>query len=424
VTALVREAIRADERLRDVWVAGEVGRVTVSAAGHTYFTLKDDRSQLSCVWFRDDRSGSPFEPRPGLQIVVHGRLDVFDVQGIYQLYVSDLQPAGFGELAQRLEALRRRLAAEGLFDPGRKRPLPERPAVVGVVTSPSGAVIHDIRTVLERRWPLAELLISPCQVQGEGAAASIVHALGRIARWNEACRRRGREEEAVAVTIVARGGGSPEDLWPFNDEGVVRAIAGHPVPVVAGVGHEIDVTLADLAADVRAATPSAAASRVVPDRQEVLAGLARLRQRLDGLVGGRLAAARREVDAEGRVLGQFEPGARLTQARERVGYLLDRAREAVRSRVAAARQGRDALAIRLRTAGEGRLQRARAVLGESGRALAALGPQATLERGYALVRRADGLVVRDPHQAPPGTVLRIQVARGRFPARSMESEEG
>ena len=259
VTRAVRDLVRGDERLRDLWVEGEIGRVTVSTAGHAYFTLKDGRSQLSCVWFRDDRLASPFEAQTGLNVVAHGRLDVFEQQGVYQLYVSTVQPAGFGDLALRFEALKARLTAEGLFDTARKRSLPARPATIAVVTSLTGAVWHDIRTVIERRWPLDEVVVAPCQVQGEGAPASIVAALRRVERWHEACEAGGRRGDAPALTIVARGGGSLEDLWAFNDERVVRAVAAHPIPVVAGVGHEVDVTLVDFAADVRAPTPSAAA---------------------------------------------------------------------------------------------------------------------------------------------------------------------
>ena len=182
VTRAVRDAIRADASLRDVWVEGEVGRVTVSSAGHCYFTLKDERSQLACVFFRDDRLASPFEARTGLRVVAHGRVDLFESQGVYQLYVSSIQPAGFGDLALQFEMLKARLAGEGLFDSGRKRTLPYRPAVIGVVTSATGAVWHDICHVVSRRWPLARLVLAPCQVQGEGSAASVVPALDRLAR--------------------------------------------------------------------------------------------------------------------------------------------------------------------------------------------------------------------------------------------------
>ena len=286
------------------------------------------------MWFRDDRARSAFQPQTGLQVVVHGRMDVFEPQGALQLYVESLQPSGFGDLAVRFEQLKARLSAEGLFDAARKRPLPDRPAVIAVVTSPTGAVWRDVCNVLARRWPLARVVLVACQVQGEAAPASIVSALRRLERWIGEAEADGRPGDAPAVTILARGGGSLEDLWSFNDERVVRAIVAHPVPVVCGVGHEVDVTLADFAADVRAPTPSAAAELVVPDRADALAALRARRRRLDDLVRGGLAAAGREVAAERRLLDRLDPAVRLAESRERAGLLLDRATRATLARVA------------------------------------------------------------------------------------------
>jgi exodeoxyribonuclease VII large subunit len=395
--------------------------VTVSSAGHCYFTLKDERSQLACVFFRDDRLASPFEARTGLRVVAHGRIDVFEAQGHYQLYVSAIQPAGFGDLTLQFEALKARLAAEGLFDGARKRPLPDRPAVIGVATSATGAVWHDICHVVARRWPLARVVLSACQVQGDGAPASIVAALDRLARWGEQCRAEGRPEDAPAVVILARGGGSLEDLWSFNDERVVRAIVGHPVPVVSGVGHEVDVTLADFAADVRAPTPSAAAELVVPDRVEVLGGLAALERRARTRAMAALSGARVGMAAEGRALERLRPAAQLAQARERVGLLLDRATRCVRDELSRRRALDASLFARLAPSVDARIAVARMVLERDGAALAALGPQATLDRGYAIVKReADGAVVRQPGDAPAGQRLSIRVARGELMARVEE----
>jgi exodeoxyribonuclease VII large subunit len=421
VTRAVRDAVRSDPGLRDVWVEGEVGRVTISSAGHCYFTLKDDRSQLSCVFFRDDRLASPFEARTGLRVVAHGRVDLFEAQGVYQLYVTAVQPAGFGDLALRFEALKARLAAEGLFDSGRKRPLPPRPEVIGVATSATGAVWHDVCQVIGRRWPLARLVLAPCQVQGEGSAASVVAALDRLARWGEQCRTEGRLEDAPAVVILARGGGSLEDLWSFNDERVVRAVVAHPVPVVCGVGHEVDVTLADFAADVRAPTPSAAAELVVPDRVEVAAGVAELARRGRARVAAQMLAARAELTAESRALDRLHPAAQLAAARERAGYLLDRATRRLGDELAQHRTREAGLAARLGPTVDARLAIARTALGRSSAALAALGPQATLDRGYAIVRRAaDGAVIRHPADAPAGGLLAIRVAHGELAARVEE----
>jgi exodeoxyribonuclease VII large subunit len=345
-------------------------------------------------------------------------VDVFESQGLYQLYVSSIQPAGFGDLALRFEALKAKLAAEGLFDSNRKRPLPFRPAVIGVVTSATGAVWHDICHVVGRRWPLARLVLSSCQVQGDGAAASVAAGLDRLARWGDSLRAEGRGQEAPAVVILARGGGSLEDLWSFNDERVVRAVVAHPVPVVCGVGHEVDVTLADFAADVRAPTPSAAAELVVPDREEVAAGVAELDRHGRSCVLAAVTSSRNALAAEGRALDRLRPGAQLAQARERAGHLLDRATRAVRDEVARRRALQAGALARLAPVAETRLAVARAAVERNAASLQALGPQATLDRGYAIVRRAtDGLVVRDPGEAPVGARLSIKVARGDVAAR-------
>ncbi|MCU0483781.1 MAG: exodeoxyribonuclease VII large subunit [Chloroflexi bacterium] len=419
VTAAVRDRLRADGRLADLWVEGEVGRVTVSAAGHAYFTLKDERSQLACVFFRDDRLACPFEPRTGLRVVAHGRLDVFEPQGVYQLYVGSVQPAGLGDLGLRFEATKARLAAEGLFERARKRPLPARPATIGLVTSASGAAIHDVRRVLARRWPLATLVVATSLVQGEGAAATIVAALDRLARFGTAARASGADQEAPAVVIVARGGGSLEDLWPFNEEAVVRAIAAHPVPVVTGIGHETDVTLADFAADLRAPTPSAAAELVVPDRAELGVGLAARRRRLDEVTSGILAASGARVLAERRLLARLEPAVRLADARERAGRLLDRGNRAVTDRLRAAGGAVGQAGLRLGPALAAQIETRRGALRVASAGLAALGPGATLGRGYAIVRRADdGRVVREPGDAPVGAPLSLRLAKGTIAARS------
>jgi exodeoxyribonuclease VII large subunit len=441
VTRAIREHVRADDGLRDLWVEGEIGRVTVSTAGHAYFTLKDARAQLQCVWFRDERVRSPFQPQTGLQVVAHGRIDLFEPQGALQLYVDSLQPSGFGNLAIRFEQLKASLAAEGLFDATRKRALPPRPTTIAVVTSPTGAVWRDVCNVLARRWPLARVLLVACQVQGDGAPASVVAALRRLERWIAEAAGEGRAELAPAVTILARGGGSLEDLWSFNDERVVRAIAAHPVPVVCGVGHEVDVTLADFAADVRAPTPSAAAELVVPDRLEVLGVTRDAGRRASSAIVAALASAGRGLAAEQRVLDRLEPRARLASARERAGLLLDRAARAIDERLRSARVAEERLATRLgpvlparlametaalESAGRrapaavgARLVGARAGLARTGASLAALAPQATLGRGYAIVRRApDGAILREPDDAPAGTPLEIALARGTLAATS------
>jgi exodeoxyribonuclease VII large subunit len=440
----IRDRVRSDDRLRDLWIEGEVGRVTISTAGHAYFTLKDARAQLQCVWFRDDRIRSPFQPQAGLQVVAHGRIDLYEPQGALQLYVEALQPAGFGDLAVRFEELKARLAAEGLFDARRKRPLPVRPGTIAVITSPTGAVWRDVCTVLARRWPLTKVVLVACQVQGEGAPASIVAAFRRLERWVEVTTAGGETADTPQVTILARGGGSLEDLWSFNDERVVRAVVAHPLPVVCGVGHEVDVTLADFAADVRAATPSAAAELVVPNRLEALRAVAALGRQADGATGRRVAGAQRDMDHEHRALVRLDPVAQVASARERVGYLLERASTAVSARLSRSSRETERLAARLAPTLTGRLgldagrlvalgrrapdlvarrlAEARVGLAGTSASLAALAPQATLDRGYAIVRRADGAIVRDPAEAPPGTRLRLRVARGELDATAARDE--
>ncbi|HXI45433.1 MAG TPA: exodeoxyribonuclease VII large subunit [Candidatus Acidoferrales bacterium] len=417
VARVISATVRAEERLRDLWVEGEVGRVTISSAGHAYFALKDDKAQLQCVWFRDDRLRSAFQPQTGLRIVVHGRMDVYEPQGALQLYVESIQPSGVGDLAIRFEQLKARLAAEGLFEAARKRPLPPRPRAVAVISSPTGAVWKDVCNVLARRWPMVRAFLVACKVQGDGSAESIVMALRRVERYAEELRAAGRADEAPVLTIVARGGGSMEDLWSFNDERVVRAIVAHSLPVVTGIGHEIDVTLADFAADVRAPTPSAAAELVVPDRAEFAASLARGAERMHAAAGRTLAGATRDLAVEARALDRLDPAARLGASRQRAGELLDRASRAIRIRLLDATRSEDRLAASLPRLVASALASARSGVATAGAALTVLGPQATLDRGYAIVRRtADEAIVRAPTDAPGGTALDVRVAGGAFPA--------
>ena len=417
----IATTVRADELLRDLWVEGEVGRVTISSAGHAYFTLKDDRAQLQCVWFRDDRVRSPFQPQTGLRVVAHGRVDVYEAQGALQLYVDSIQPSGVGDLAIRFEQLKAKLAAEGLFATDRKRALPQRPRVVAVVSSPTGVAWKDVCHVFARRWPLVRVVLVACQVQGDGAAESIVRALRRLERYVDALAAAGRADEAPLLTILARGGGSMEDLWSFNDERVVRAVVAHTLPLVSGVGHEVDVTLTDFAADVRAATPTAAAELVVPDRVEYASALARGAERMRVAGVRAVTAAAREVDAERRVLDRLNPAARLASSRQAAGDLLDRATRALRVRLSNAATTEDRLASALPALASRLVAQRRGTLAEAGAALGVLAPQATLERGYGIVRNAeDGSIIRDPAEVRGGSRLRIRVARGEFPATADE----
>jgi len=412
LTSLVKGTLRSAPRLRDIWVEGEVGQVSISAAGHCYFTLKDDRAQLKCVIFRDERLMMPFEARTGLRLVAHGHLDVFEPQGAYQLYVESLQPSGFGDLALRFEALKAKLAAEGLFDSAKKRPLPQYPLTIGVVTSLSGAVLHDMRRVLARRWPVATVVVSACQVQGNGAAQTIVAALRRVSRWTDPTTG-----SATDVVILARGGGSLEDLWPFNDEAVVRAVAAHPCPIVVGVGHETDVTLAEFAADVRAATPSVAAELIVPSRVEERTRLETHAGRMRTATSRALADRRQQLTNETRALDSLRPDAILAAERERVGLLLDRAARVLQRRLeidgtALTRQSEMLPALAAR-----RLAVERAELGRQSASLSALSPYSTLERGYSIVRGPDGAVLRDSARVARGDAITVRLQHGELGAR-------
>jgi exodeoxyribonuclease VII large subunit len=322
-------------------------------------------------------------PADGQAFQLHGVVSVYPQAGKYQLVVDRVEPVGLGDLHQQFELLKAKLAAEGLFDAERKRPLPQWPRVIGVVTSAQAAALRDIAKVLARRWPLAELRVAPTLVQGEAAPAAIVAALGAIGR------------AGPEVVIVARGGGSIEDLWAFNDEGVARAIAACPVPVVSGVGHETDFTIADFVADLRAPTPSAAAELVTPDGEA-------LTQLVDDYAGRLAFVARRRLEAA--VLD-------LERLNRRLG-LASPARAVARHRDAV-RADRD----RLRRAVVGRLRLERSAVDGQGRRLAALSPEATLARGYAHVqRKTDGVTVRSTRDARAGATLVVRVADGRFEA--------
>ncbi|MDE3192139.1 MAG: exodeoxyribonuclease VII large subunit, partial [Chloroflexota bacterium] len=254
----IAEKLQTADDLKDIWVEGEVSERSISAAGHVYFTLRDNAGQIRCVLFATSAANVPLTPQDGMRLLAHGNVEVYIRGGQYQLRCDDLLPAGAGEAYVRLEALKRRLAAEGLFGQQRKRPLPAHPRRIGVVTSPVGAAWRDIQTVVARRDPRVEIVLAAAVVQGQEAAPSLVAALDGLAQLR-----------GLDAVILARGGGASEDLWPFNDEALVRAVARSPWPVCSGVGHETDVTLVDLVADVRASTPSAAAELAVPDASAV-----------------------------------------------------------------------------------------------------------------------------------------------------------
>jgi exodeoxyribonuclease VII large subunit len=384
----VRALLDGDPALADVWVEGEISTPSFPPSGHCFFTLKDAGSQVRAIIFREELGRSAVRPQHGMAVICHGRVRAYEPQGIYQLYVESITPAGAGDLHARYEQLRAKLAAEGLFDADRKRPLPRWPRRIGVVTSPIGAVWQDIRNVVRRRYPLVELVLSPTVVQGEAASPAVVVALKRVFA-----------QRGVDMVILARGGGSLEDLWAFNDERVVRTLATAPMPVLVGVGHESDVTLADFVADVRAPTPSAAAELAVPDGTQLPAILDRLRDRATSALIGQAAERRRWLTAETRALASAAPD--LGAARQRTADLVDRGYRAIAARI----------------------QHQRATLNGVGDGLRALGPAATLARGYAVARLSDGTIVREPAQAPVGERLEVVVAHGVLGTRVEETRD-
>ena len=365
-----------------VWVAGEVSNFSRPSSGHCYFTLKDDQAQIRAVIWRGVASRLRFDLHDGIELVCRGRVDVYGPRGSYQLIVEEAQPRGVGGLELALQRLREKLAAEGLFDRERKKPLPPFPRRVGFVTSPTGAAVRDFLEVLARRWQGVEVLVIPTRVQGEGAAEEIAGGI----------RAANRLATPLDALVVGRGGGSLEDLWSFNEEVVVRAIAASSVPVVSAVGHEIDVTLADLAADVRALTPSEAAERVAPSADDVGQRLRSLGGRLDGAIRRRVAWGRERLTLAAARRPLARPHALLEDRRRRLDELDQAAASAVR-----------------RTA-----ERRRSRLATAAAKLDSLSPLSVLSRGYSVTTNAStGDLVRDAAEVRSGDRIETRLADGQ-----------
>jgi exodeoxyribonuclease VII large subunit len=374
--------------LGTIWIQGEISNLSRPSSGHWYFSLKDRDAQLRCAMFRQRNTLARFAPKEGQLVLAYGRVSLYEPRGDYQLLVELIEDAGLGALQRAFEDLKARLAAEGLFALERKRALPSAPHRIGVITSPTGAAIRDILHVLARRFPAAAVLIYPAPVQGAAAAAALVAAL-ELAASRAECQ----------VLILARGGGSLEDLWAFNDERLARAILRCPIPVVTGIGHEIDFTIADFVADMRAPTPSAAAQLVVPDAGVWLHRLAQLAARFAAAARRALRSEQTRLDALLRRLQQAHPGARLLQHSQRLDELETRLRLALRSRLAGS-------AARLDSAA---------------RALQAVSPLATLGRGFAVVTRsADGALITAAEQLAVGERFDARLAQGSVRAAVLE----
>jgi exodeoxyribonuclease VII large subunit len=430
VSRLNREVrVLLERGFGSLWLEAEISNFSRPSSGHWYFSLKDAAAQVRCAMFRQRNMLARFTPRDGQKVLVRARIGLYEPRGEYQLLVDHIEDAGLGALKRQFEELSARLAAEGLFAAERKRPLPALPRRIGVITSPTGAAVRDIVHVLARRFPAAAVLIFPVAVQGAQAAAEITAAVALAGRRGD-----------CDVLIVARGGGSLEDLWAFNDEALARAIVASPIPVVSGVGHEIDFTIADFAADVRAPTPSAAAEIVVPDGGEWLKALRAGEARLTQAMRRRLQDGRERLRWLNGRAALVSPAARLAQQMQHLDVLENRLVRALRQRYTDLRSAwmeacgrlwraspvtrvRDgaarhrALVVRLQAAQRRRLGTARERLLPLLRTLQAVSPLATLERGYAIVSRVDGTILRDAADAAPGTFIEARLATGRLRAK-------
>ena len=430
VSALAAQlAAVMEEKFPAVWVEGEISNFKVYGSGHAYFTLKDEGAQLRCVLFRNRSRRVRFEPKDGLHVLAFGAVEVYPQRGEYSLVVELLEPRGLGALQLAFEQLKQRLQAEGLFDPGRKRPLPRFPRKIGIVTSPSGAALRDMLRVIGRRFGGIHIVLAPARVQGDGAAAEVAQGVRELNALG-----------GVDVIIVGRGGGSLEDLWAFNDEMLARTIAASKVPVISAVGHEVDVTIADFVADVRAATPSNAAELVVKEKRAVVESLAALAVRLRRGIGRALAGHRDRLERtrERRVLTDparplrdldrrlDDARARLRQAALAVvgrgGHRLELAARGLRAQSPVARtlNGRRALTDfhgRLERGVHRALDRARHRLGAGAGRLDSLSPLAVLSRGYSLTRTPDGRIVRAWRDVAAGDAVQVLLHDGSLDCR-------
>ena len=432
LTAEVRDLLELE--FGDVWVMGEISNARTAPSGHHYFTLKDGEAQLRAVCFRQQARYLKVKPQNGLAVMARGRISVYEARGEYQLYVELLEPQGYGALQLAFEQLKKKLAAEGLFDDERKRPLPALPRRIGIVTSPSGAAIADMLRILKRRFDGLHILLYPVRVQGEEAAGEIARGLRYFSK-----------EQSVDVVIVGRGGGSLEDLWAFNEEKVARAIAASEVPVISAVGHQTDFTIADFVADLRAPTPSAAAELVVRQKTEFLDGVQALQSRLVQALRYKLATSGRQL-LDGRVdratTSVRHKLARLSQRLDDQDFhLRDEVRQALRRLERRFRETLESLArldLRVRLARSRNrlegcwhrlqpvlrhgLERRRTQLDSLGRQLASLSPLSILERGYSIVQDRSGAIIRSAKRAPAGTPLDVRLHEGRLGVRVEAAE--
>jgi exodeoxyribonuclease VII large subunit len=433
LTAKIRDLLA--KNFTDIWVEGEISNCREAQSGHIYFTLKDDRSQVRCVFFKQQQRGIKFRPEDGLHVTMRGSISVYEARGEYQIYVENIEPMGLGALQLAFEQLKKRLEAEGLFSAAQKKPLPLLPNRIGLITSPTGAAVRDVVRILRRRFPNVHLTVYPVRVQGEGSADEIVKALKFF-----------NQKKLVDVLILARGGGSLEDLWPFNEETVARAIAASAIPVISGVGHETDFTIVDFVADVRASTPSAAAELVVQTRREFDKNIAELRSALAEQMHYRILVLSRRVHELSARRGFRRPLDLLRQQRQRADEMTSRLALGLRAQLEKSRRRFTAAhlrimsfdfrariaAFRLRLEKRGaelsvraeRLLRAkRERLDRLRLQLEERSPLRVLERGYAIATDASGAVLRDAAQVALGDSVGLQLHRGRLTTEVIKKEK-
>jgi exodeoxyribonuclease VII large subunit len=407
----------------DVWVEGEISRLTRHSSGHWYFTLKDETASVSCAMFKPNNAAVPFEPKDGVKVRVFGQTSLYEPSGKYQMIVRTMEEAGKGSLQEQFEKLKCKLSTEGLFDADRKKPIPMLPQKIGVITSPTGAAVRDIIHVLNRRFPKVEVLLAPVTVQGEGAAKNIAAAIQYLNHYN--CKTDGQNAHPVLpinVLIVGRGGGSLENLWAFNEEVVARAIAKSDIPVISAVGHEIDFTISDFVADVRAPTPSIAAELAVPVKSELEMQIKRLSSRLSGALENRSLILKERIPGFRQAMGQaLRSDTRQRQQRidEAALKLTHEAKNSIsfqRQRLPGLQQS---MKHHLKTVMEERKQKLQRLEVQ----LRTLNPLGVLERGYSLTQNEAGYVIRNTENIKPGDLLKTQFAKGTVLSEVKDREE-
>lgn len=389
ITKLIRELLESDENLQELWVKGEVSNKSIPKSGHMYFTLKDRDASLRCVMWRQNVSRLEYNPRDGDEVEIHGGIGLYEISGQYQLYVDDIRPVGEGELYKEFLRIKSKLEKEGLFDADRKHPIPDLPRRIGIITSPTGAALRDILNTLRRRFPLAEVILSPAAVQGDAAPAEILGALKALEKYAD-----------PDVIILGRGGGSIEDLWAFNDESVAREVANSQVPVISGVGHETDFTIVDFVSDLRAPTPTAAAELAVPDQSELLDNLADLQRSLLQFTEDMLLEKKQYLNILSGRVNQLTP----------------------MNKIRSDLQTLDDLAQRANLTMDHSIKLLSARLAGSNQQLQALSPKNVLGRGYAVVTDKSGQVVKRTNMVKPGDNINIEIQDGEFQAEITESE--